>query len=357
MVVTKPRETFPLRTTMEVQLFPRQRTPDSSTVTAHRTNIALAPHVQTTMVYTHMNKARHGHGALSPLISHKEIGTARTWRLNCTGALAGEDAYLSLYVGQVRSGKPHRLVIQVVPMQDRAIASPEEKLQRAIVLRDPFKGERRTLRFGPVCGAGAHLLSVTLDGAHVIGSPLQLYVVPALPHAPECEVRALNTTSARPSGRVVRECAGPAGKPILFAAVLRDQFGNPCTTAQAQAVIDAGELSAVVTRRETEPEGTPAAPLGCESGVSDGGLRLLYGVSGADGPGVVVVQLTAARAAICESRGTLKPALPRMPSPIHKAPIRAKSASSFCRCLGSPRHSRKSSNWGADKRCIARRGR
>ena len=79
------------------------------------------------MVYTAMDIARHEHGALTPLIAHKEVGTARTWRLHCGGATAGEEAYLTLDVGQVRSTKPHRLVIQAVPMHDRAMAAPQEE--------------------------------------------------------------------------------------------------------------------------------------------------------------------------------------------------------------------------------------
>ena len=141
------------------------------------------------VVRTQMAHARHEHGALTPLICHATISVARTWRLHATGCVAGEPATLALHCGQVVSSLPARIVVEVVPLQPRGLVSTHEQLRHPFTLRDATKGEVRDVRFGPVCAAGPHLLSVTLNKAHIVGSPLQLFVRAAEPAPARSQVQ------------------------------------------------------------------------------------------------------------------------------------------------------------------------
>ena len=251
------------------------------------------------MITATLSTARHEHGALTPLLSLSEVSIARTWRLHGASATAGDEARLLLHCGQVRrTRRPPRLVVQVVPLKSRMAAeAASEQLRRAIILRDPAKGEGRTIRFGPVCVSGAHLLCVTLDGAHIIGSPLQLDVLPGVPDVMCCDVRPLHRTGERELPKQ-RECHGEVGTPVAFAVQLRDRLSNANTVMQAQAVLTAGRLSASVKLLE-QPSGSSATawPPGFASeAAGEATVKVHFGAGGADGEGVVVVALSMVRA-------------------------------------------------------------
>ena len=95
-----------------------------------------------------------------------------------------------LHCGQPAS--PASLLISVVPLRRRQTdAAADERLEHFVTLKpgSATKGSTRTLKYGPVCRAGAHIVCVTLNGAHVVGSPLNVLVAPSVPDASQCELR------------------------------------------------------------------------------------------------------------------------------------------------------------------------
>ena len=80
------------------------------------------------------------------------------------------------------------------------------------------------LRYGPLQRAGPYLLAVTIDGAHVAGSPFLLNCRPALPVGEQ--------SSFDQSNVVVR-----AGEVAMLTITTRDRFGNRCATGGAYVAV------------------------------------------------------------------------------------------------------------------------
>lgn len=263
---------------------------------------------------------RHEHGALSPLVSLNETGRARTWRLECAEAKAGEVGSLRLHVGQCRSDRAHTLLIQVVPMQSRRAVIEAEQLSRTLSLRRAVKGERRSLRFGPVCAAGDHLLNVLLDGAHVIRSPTHLHISPAQPHAPCCEVRPGHRSKGTGVVRVgAQECISEADAPIAIALVFRDPFRNRCGSNAVKAILEEGGLDVKVHVVGTKPQAERVP----------GEHRIRYRAAGGDG--VVQAELICPHAALYEVAFSLhgEPIPPVIALRVRAAAVLASACTAF----------------------------
>ena len=148
--------------------------------------------------------------------------------------------------------------------------SPDEQLEQVLSLKGFSlpKGSTKTLKYGPVCRAGAHVVSVTLNGAHVVGSPLHVTISPAAPEPRMCLLRppgAASATAANsalaaagyhgspPAG--VRTHTGETTKEIVLGVQLRDRYGNKCAddrAAEFAAELASGALS-ILVRRQKEP--------------------------------------------------------------------------------------------------------
>ena len=108
------------------------------------------------------------------------VSVAHTWHavMDChPTAVAGEEGIVTLHVGQ--PSKACVVSVEIEPTSKRAkLRHAEENLKRDYNLAHPSlkKGEHVRLVFGPCMAAGPHLLSVTLNGAHVAGSPYTLAV-------------------------------------------------------------------------------------------------------------------------------------------------------------------------------------
>ena len=168
------------------------------------------------------------------------------------------------------------LLISVLPLRLKAgsEASPDEQLEHVMSLKGTTlpKGSTKTLKYGPVCRAGAHCVSVTLNGAHIVGSPLQVTVGPAAPEARMCELRPYGSPAggaaaanaalaaagyhgAPPSG--IHTHSGEATSEITLAVQLRDRYGNKCADANAAelaAVLAGGALRVIVQRQRASAD-------------------------------------------------------------------------------------------------------
>ena len=295
-----------------------------------------------------VNPARHEHGALSQLLGLSKVSVARTWRVSSGAAIAGEESTLKLTCGQVTAARLPRLVVQVSSLESYDRAQESVSFRRALTIHNAVKGEERAIKFGPITAAGGHLLSVTIDGAHVMGSPLQLVIHPAAPDAAHCDLRPL-----RKPGRA---CGGPACEPIVFAATLRDRWWNVNTLAQAQAAMAAGRLAASVRKRpSTPPEaarigvvpgasaGPPVSPTAVgTAGVADrvgGHVEVRFGVSVLEG--LITVTVTAAVAAAYEVALFLDGRPFKAPVAVHVHPSRTRRVeSNFGEPMGGRRRHR-----------------
>ena len=201
------------------------------------------------------------------------LSVARTWRISSAAEpIAGSEGALTLHVGQpVASGS---LLVSVLPLKRKPFSEPahEEKLEQSIGIKSQLaKGATRTIKYGPVCRAGAHVVSVTLNGAHVVGSPLHITVHPSPAEPGKCELRPLTGSSATamplsagaikaaglpnlPGGVYYHE--GVATEEIVVGLQLRDRYANRCTL-QAAAEVNAvqGSVRIMVRRQRTVNDG------------------------------------------------------------------------------------------------------
>lgn len=219
------------------------------------------------------------HETQSGIRSLATLSVARTWRISSAAEpTAGGEGVLTLHVGQPVAQAS--LLISALPLRRKVGSdpSPDEHLEHTVHLRAPVvKGATKTLKYGPVCRAGAHVVAVTLNGAHVIGSPLHILVHPAAAEARMCELRPYG---AKQQGGVARGGGAGAGKKaggvqmqhgvatsdIVLGVQLRDRFGNKCATASAAEVAHdlAANLRVMVQRQHAPSDGmeTPASLLG-----------------------------------------------------------------------------------------------
>ena len=211
------------------------------------------------------------HEQMSSLRSLATLSVARTWRVtSASDPVAGGEGSVTIHCGQPSAGSS--LLISVLPLKRRTDGSPEERLERALALPKLPKGATRNLKYGPVCRAGAHIICVTLNGAHCAGSPLHITVSPAPPEASCCDL--LPPGAPRPhKGRFVAGVAagdagaggakherkppvvsGAATEEIVVALQLRDRFRNSCANAHASDVAASPGMVAVdVVRVGGEP--------------------------------------------------------------------------------------------------------
>ena len=195
------------------------------------------------------------------------VSVAHTWHAVMDGhptAVAGEEGIVTLHVGQ--PSKACVVSVEIEPTSKRAKQRhAEENLKRDYDLAHPSlrKGEHVRLVFGPCMAAGPHLLSVTLNGAHVAGSPYTLAVRPAAASALSSEVRGAG--AEKPGSGAPRNAVyAVAGEAFTFGVGLLDRFGNRLLDADARAVAESSE--------HAEVSGVSRAP---EAVAAAGGLSLV----------------------------------------------------------------------------------
>ena len=207
------------------------------------------------------------HATQAGLRSLATISVARTWRISSAAEpSAGSEGTIMLHCGQPVSSKTP-LLISVMPLRRRpgSEQSPDERLEHSLALpRDPLpKGATRTVKYGPVCRAGAHVVWVTLNGAHVIGSPLQVVVSPGSAEASACELRVLgsNGVPRLPGAGGVSTTIADATKELSIVLQLRDRYGNRCTPSQAREIAEMSEdpaaIAILVVRRAASSASLP----------------------------------------------------------------------------------------------------
>ena len=188
-------------------------------------------------------KAFAKHDVASSLRSISTISVARTWRISNTfDPTAGGEGCVTLHCGQpLRS--PASLLMFVMPLRRRGKPSPDERLEKSITLQPMAKNASKALRYGPICRAGAHIVCVSLNGAHVVGSPLHVLVTPNTMEPTMSELRPSPSASGSRS-----DARGDATREIVVWLQLRDRYGNRCTREAAAELVERGELEVSVTR-------------------------------------------------------------------------------------------------------------
>ena len=128
------------------------------------------------------------HEQFSSLRSSSSLSVAKTWRVTLTEEpFAGGEGSMTIHCGQPTA--PAALLVRVMPLQRRGPAADDEHLEHRISLPNLSKGTTQLIQYGPICRAGAHIVCVTLNGAHLVGSPLQIAVAPTEPEASKSELR------------------------------------------------------------------------------------------------------------------------------------------------------------------------
>ena len=209
------------------------------------------------------------HEMLSSIRSIATLSVARTWRVSAAAdATAGGEGAVTIHVGQpISSGT---LLISVLPLQRKPGSEPwpDEKLEQTVTVRGEVKkGSSRTLKYGPVCRAGAHVVSVTLNGAHVVNSPLHVTISPGPPDATMTELVPLD--GRRGGGKSeVRTCTGEATSEIPIGVQLRDCYGNKCSDAAAYEIANEAAAIRVNVRRQLDDERFKSAAEGAGADMS-----------------------------------------------------------------------------------------
>ena len=169
------------------------------------------------------------HATQTSLRSLSTVSVARTWRISsAVEPGAGGEGQITLHCGQPAAPRTP-LLVSVMPLRRKpgTEPAPDEKLEHLMTLpRDPLpKGTVRTIKYGPVCRSGAHVVWVTLNGAHVIGSPLHVTVAPLTAQASSCELRALgpNGLPKLPSSGGVSFAEVEATSELTLVLQLRDR--------------------------------------------------------------------------------------------------------------------------------------
>jgi hypothetical protein len=234
------------------------------------------------------------HATQAPARSLSVLSVAKTWRVVSTAVpTAGGEGLITLHCGQPVSTAS--LLVSVLPLRRHLGSEPpaEERLEHSLHLHldNHSKGSAKAIRYGPVCRAGAHIVSVTLNGAHCIGSPLQILVAPGPPEPSACEIVPLSKRAKGGSGGGgVSTCSGEATTETVLALQLRDVYGNRCSTEQAALLAADGRRAALAidvsrgTEIEGMNEGVPAAlkpPKGSDAERDAASTRLF--VPGKDG--------------------------------------------------------------------------
>ena len=199
------------------------------------------------------------HSTQASLRSLATISVARTWRISSAAEPgAGGEGYITLHCGQPAPPRTP-LLVSVLPLRRKpgTEPAPDEKLEHLLTLpRDPLpKGAVRTVKYGPVCRAGAHVVWVTLNGAHVIGSPLHVTVGPSAAQASSCELRALgpNGLPKLPSSGGVSTAEVEATSELTIVLQLRDRYGNRCSADYASELLsEPGAVQVQVARKRAE---------------------------------------------------------------------------------------------------------
>jgi hypothetical protein len=209
-------------------------------------------------------KAFAKHAVASSLRSISTISFARTWRITSTfEPTAGGEGCVTLHCGQPLRN-PAALLVFAMPLRRQGKNSPDEQLEKAIMLQPMAKGASKALRYGPVCRSGAHIVCVSLNGAHVVGSPMHVTVAPGAPEPTRCELVPSPSTTYGTAGAA----RGEATREIVVWLQLRDRYGNRCTREAAIEVVEHGDLAVSVTRI-TNVDGThPEQQLGYPSALS-----------------------------------------------------------------------------------------
>ena len=235
---------------------------------------------------------------------------------------------------------PAVLVFQVAPLHDdrsRPQHDGEQLVTTSQLQQAVAKGQPLDARFGPCCVSGPHLLSVLLNGVHVCGSPVEVRVAAAVPHAQACTVHGPGRT-----GKLRTSCVGVAGGAIRFRVVLRDRYGNAladevaCHPATLQGLsvflsLRAGSAAGYAKAEAEAGEAAEAAEVGscvvaagqggelcvtvvcCRTGVYDARLQL-HGAPVGETM-AVHVEPAAACAAACTLHALPPPSPPSPPSP------------------------------------------
>ena len=209
-------------------------------------------------------KAFAKHAVASSLRSISTISFARTWRITSTfEPTAGGEGCVTLHCGQPLRN-PAALLVFAMPLRRQGKNSPDEQLEKAIMLQPMAKGASKALRYGPVCRSGAHIVCVSLNGAHVVGSPMHVTVAPGAPEPTRSELVPSPSTKYGTAGAA----RGEATREIVVWLQLRDRYGNRCTREAAIEVVEHGDLAVSVTRI-TNVDGThPEQQLGYPSALS-----------------------------------------------------------------------------------------
>ena len=246
---------------------------------------------------------------------HRSLATlsvARTWRTTIVSEpMAGDEGCVSVTCGQPVS-TTSSLLVSVLPLRRPygVDPPPDERLEHTAVFKPggTAKGASRLIKFGPICRAGAHVVSVTLNGAHVVGSPLHITVTPGPPEPSVCELRPYRSLAAGHSdwcgaNGAVLSCSGVATGETLLAIQLRDRYGNRCTNSQAAELLAEGAASAGrLGAADGYADG--AAPYGVTQGLMQIEVGRHDGEGGGEGGGVAFDPATATPSALLPSQGS-----------------------------------------------------
>ena len=209
-------------------------------------------------------KAFAKHAVASSLRSISTISFARTWRISSTfEPTAGGEGCVTLHCGQPLRD-PAALLVFAMPLRRRGKNSPDEQLEKEIMLQPMAKGASKALRYGPVCRSGAHIVCVSLNGAHVVGSPMHVTVAPGAPEPTRSELVPSPSTKYGTAGAA----RGEATREIVVWLQLRDRYGNRCTREAAIEVVEHGNLAVSVTRIANVDGTHPEQQLGYPSALS-----------------------------------------------------------------------------------------
>ena len=166
------------------------------------------------------------------------------------------------------------LKLQVHHMPPRSVHAhaPDKAVVAEAETRIFLPSKQESIFFGPLERAGPHLMALTINGAHVVGSPFLLQCMPG-------------AWSAEASGFEIERSRAGAGDESHIVLIARDAFGNAC-----------GHGGAIVTA-ELQPDDARAAEGARDDGVRGGGARGAYECSVDDrGDGTYAVRVRSDRA-------------------------------------------------------------
>ena len=162
-------------------------------------------------------------GSLSAVQSRAKV----CWCTGCSDVVAGETGSVTLHIAAKPELPPDfmrapRLTLQVLrEVGSKGMPPIVECEQTSTLIRT---APTTTLRYGPLRQAGPFLLAITIDGAHVAGSPFLLQCRPAPPVG---DLSSFDATIVE-----VR-----AGEVAQLKITSRDRYGNRCATGGARVSV------------------------------------------------------------------------------------------------------------------------